>query len=257
MRGLNSPAKQEIIKWFLHQYQVGLFGLLETKVKPMSLNSVRNNICANCAHFIHMKAKEVCTGDEFYITMMYSFNELNRAQFDDIENNTVRAWQYLVYIQGKLRCDPLNYNLIQQEIDAAKSYRKLNNSCYNFLQHKSKVTWVDKGDNNTKYFHSVLKSRQIRNKVVKIADQNGVICDSTSQIQEAFLSFYKNMLGTAKVTTPVCASVVQQGIVCSPTHAALLLAPVTNAEIKKIMFSIPIHKSAGPDGFSSAFFRDC
>ncbi|XP_074297382.1 uncharacterized protein LOC141628100 [Silene latifolia] len=166
---------------------------------------------------------------------------LNRAQFDDIENNTVRAWQYLEYIQGKLRCDPLNANLIQQEIYAGKNYRELNDACYNFLQQKSKVTWVDKGDNNTKYFHSVLKSRQIRNKVVKI---------------EAFSSFYKHLLGTAKVTTPVCASVVQQGIVCSPAHATLLLTLVTNAEIKKIMFSIPIHKSAGPDDFSSAFFRD-
>ncbi|XP_074290277.1 uncharacterized protein LOC141617008 [Silene latifolia] len=400
-RGLNSPTKQNTIKWFLHHYHVGLFGLLETKVKPLSLNS-----------FIHMKAKEIGSGDGFYITMVYAFNEvenrrmlwnrlcgfkkktrgstseqemedfqncidecelvdspaigslftwnnkqdpstriysrldrvlvnqswlrrfqdsyahfytkglmdhtpciiqtsentpvkrrsfkyfhmwskseqfhacvkdiwdqkwygtkmfilvkklkslkqplkpLNRAQFDDIENNTVRAWQHLEYIQGKLRSDPLNVDLIQQEINAAKCYRELNDACYAFLTQKSKVTWVDKGDNNTKYFHSVLKSRQARNKVVKIADRNGVACETTGQIQQAFLDFYMNLLGTAKDTSPGSVSIVQQGPICSPAHTEMLLAPVTNEEIKKIMFSIPIHKYVGPYGFSSAFFRD-
>ncbi|XP_074318623.1 uncharacterized protein LOC141655440 [Silene latifolia] len=162
---------------------------------------------------------------------------LNIAQFDDIENNTVRAWQHLEYIQGKLRSDPLNADLIQQENDAAKCYRELNDVSCAFLFQKSKVTWVDKGDNNTKYFHSVLKSRQARNKVVKIADQNGVACESTDQIQQAFLDFYIQLLGTAKDTSLVSVSVVQQGIVCSPAHAEMLLAPVTNDEIKKMKLS--------------------
>lgn len=36
----------------------------------------------------------------------------------------------------------------------------------------------------------------------------------------------------------------------------LLLEPVTTKEVKQAMFSINITKSAGPDGYSSGFYRD-
>ncbi|XP_074298666.1 uncharacterized protein LOC141629589 [Silene latifolia] len=104
IRGLNSPTKQKYIKWFLHDHNVGLFGLLETKVKP-SLNSVRHNICDGwCiftntqwhkggrvwliwkpnlyqihfieynAQFIHVKVDELATRESFHLTMIYAFN---------------------------------------------------------------------------------------------------------------------------------------------------------------------------------------
>ncbi|XP_074318659.1 uncharacterized protein LOC141655479 [Silene latifolia] len=107
IRGLNSPIKQNTIKWFLHHHQIGLFGLLETKVKPLSLNNVRNNLCANWCistntsyhkggrvwviwqpsmftiHFldytaqsIHMEVKDLRTGSIFHCTMVYAFNNV-------------------------------------------------------------------------------------------------------------------------------------------------------------------------------------
>ncbi|XP_074299597.1 uncharacterized protein LOC141630732 [Silene latifolia] len=45
VRGLNNPIKQQEIKWFLHQNKLGLFGLLETKIKGSNWIKVRNNIC--------------------------------------------------------------------------------------------------------------------------------------------------------------------------------------------------------------------
>ncbi|XP_074299511.1 uncharacterized protein LOC141630628 [Silene latifolia] len=42
IRGLNKPTKQTHIKWFMHMNKVGLFGLLETKVKTLALNSLQN-----------------------------------------------------------------------------------------------------------------------------------------------------------------------------------------------------------------------
>ncbi|XP_074297536.1 uncharacterized protein LOC141628271 [Silene latifolia] len=85
---------------------VGLFGLLETKVKPLSLNSVRLNMCDGwslstntsyhsggriwvlwnpsvfhvqflyySAQLIHMEVVEVCTQFHFYYSMVYAFND--------------------------------------------------------------------------------------------------------------------------------------------------------------------------------------
>ncbi|XP_074300991.1 uncharacterized protein LOC141632336 [Silene latifolia] len=121
---------------------------------------------------------------------------LNRNDFDDIENNAARARMYLESIQEKLRIDPNNPDLIHMEIEAASSVRFLEDACYTFLVQKSKVTWVDKGDSNNRYFHSVIKTRQVRSKIMKIEDTKGVLCEDISQIQSAFIGFYTDLLGT-------------------------------------------------------------
>ncbi|XP_074266455.1 uncharacterized protein LOC141589728 [Silene latifolia] len=44
VRGINNINKQSDIKWFLHQNKIGLYGLVETKVKSHNFNFVLNNI---------------------------------------------------------------------------------------------------------------------------------------------------------------------------------------------------------------------
>ncbi|XP_074271109.1 uncharacterized protein LOC141595035 [Silene latifolia] len=133
---------------------------------------------------------------------------LNKTDFDDIENNAARARMYLESIQEKLRIDPNNPELIHMEIDAASSVRFLDDACYTFLVQKSKVTWVDKGDSNNRYFHSVIKTRQVRSKVMKIEDSKGVLCEDITQIQAAFIAFYTELLGTSSPASKVSQNVV-------------------------------------------------
>ncbi|XP_074315490.1 uncharacterized protein LOC141651689 [Silene latifolia] len=107
VRGLNSDTKQKDIKWFLHQNDVDLFGLLETRVKPVSLNRIANNVCYNWnyitntsmhiggriwvlwrdgritldvidmeAQYIHTKIKVKHTNQEFTATFIYGFNKI-------------------------------------------------------------------------------------------------------------------------------------------------------------------------------------
>ncbi|XP_074266652.1 uncharacterized protein LOC141589931 [Silene latifolia] len=158
---------------------------------------------------------------------------LNRNDFDDIENNAARARMYLESIQEKLRIDPNNPELIHMEIEAVSSVRFLEDACYTFLVQKSKVTWVDKGDSNNRYFHSVIKTRQVRSKIMKIEDAKGVLCEDITQIQNAFIEFYTDLLGTSSSVTKVSQHVVQLGNLCTEDHHAILLAPITNDEIKQ------------------------
>ncbi|XP_074315526.1 uncharacterized protein LOC141651724 [Silene latifolia] len=126
--------------------------------------------------------------------------QLNRELFADVENNTMRAWKHLESIQSQIRSDPTNPDLIGIEIKAAKEYQELQKACDSFLLQKSKATWIHEGDNNSKVFHSYMKSRQ--------------------------------------------------------DHRDWLNKPVTNDEIKEALFQTPNHKAPGPDGYSSAFFKD-
>ncbi|XP_074266965.1 uncharacterized protein LOC141590259 [Silene latifolia] len=98
---------------------------------------------------------------------------LNKELFADIENNAIHAWKHLDSLQTSLKQNPTNPCLILQEIEAAKVYRELQQAADSFLLQKSKATWVNLGDDNTGYFHKILKGRYTRNKVLKNVDMDG------------------------------------------------------------------------------------
>ncbi|XP_074300302.1 uncharacterized protein LOC141631542 [Silene latifolia] len=85
---------------------------------------------------------------------------------------------------------------------------------------------------------------------------NGKEHEDPQQIQAAFLNYYIHLLGTESHTVSVNPKIIRKGSVCTASHAAILLKPVTSEEIKAAIFSIPDHKAPGPDGYSSAFFKD-
>ncbi|XP_074277987.1 uncharacterized protein LOC141601591 [Silene latifolia] len=128
---------------------------------------------------------------------------LNRALFDDVENNSMRAWKHLEYIQEQLRLYPCKPELISLEVAALKEYQEVQKACDSFLIQKSKAIWLTEGDTNTRVFHSYMKNRQARNKILRIADEHGQWTNEPDKIQQVFLSFYKQLLGETAALQPV------------------------------------------------------
>ncbi|XP_074265865.1 uncharacterized protein LOC141588318 [Silene latifolia] len=106
IRGMNSINKQNEIKWFLSQNNVGLFGLLETKISSSNWVRVKNNICQSwsictnssqhkggriwliwqpshyvvdvrciTAQLIHSLVTDKIRGTTFSFTLVYGFNK--------------------------------------------------------------------------------------------------------------------------------------------------------------------------------------
>ncbi|XP_074288393.1 uncharacterized protein LOC141613556 [Silene latifolia] len=107
IRGLNNPAKQKKIRRFLLQNKVGLFGLVETKIRSSSWNKARSTICDQwsiCTNFslhkggifwlmwdplavevdisdvtnqcIHAKVYDKARMKKFWYTVVYGFNKV-------------------------------------------------------------------------------------------------------------------------------------------------------------------------------------
>ncbi|XP_074315541.1 uncharacterized protein LOC141651740 [Silene latifolia] len=106
--------------------------------------------------------------------------ELNKECYSDVENSAILAEKEVMNIQGKLMQDPLNVELIQEEIKALKSFKELSDARQSYLKQKAKTQWLEDGDANTSYFHGAIKKRCSMNKVTQIEEHNGHIC-STSQ----------------------------------------------------------------------------
>ncbi|XP_074265943.1 uncharacterized protein LOC141588398 [Silene latifolia] len=100
---------------------------------------------------------------------------------------------------------------------------------------------------NTLLLAQEKKSRTIGNTIGVIEDVNGTLCQSHAQVAQAFLGYYRDILGTSKAVTPLLAALFAHNTLTSTEH---LVAPVTHLEIEAALFAIHRDKSPGIDGYS-------
>ncbi|XP_074293276.1 uncharacterized protein LOC141620254 [Silene latifolia] len=121
------------------------------------------------------------------------------------------------------------------------------------LSQKAKLQHLHLSDLNTKYFYAHIKARKIGNTIGVIEDVNGTLCHGHAQVAHAFVGYYRDLLGTYEVVTPLPAALFAHNTFTTTDH---LVAPVTHLEIEAALFAIQRDKSPGIDGYSSGFFRD-
>ncbi|KAL2929363.1 LINE-1 retrotransposable element ORF2 protein [Bienertia sinuspersici] len=149
-----------------------------------------------------------------------SLKELNKMGFNNLQAEDTRTYQELVKIQEALHKEPLNTDLMQKEKEAAINYNQAHGSYMQYLRQKAKATWIREG------------------------------------IQDAFVDYYKDLLGKAKEgRTQVHQKIIQKGPVLQEDQRRKLIQPFTKEEVRKAIFSIPGNKSPGPDGFGTHFYK--
>ncbi|XP_074299117.1 uncharacterized protein LOC141630147 [Silene latifolia] len=182
--------------------------------------------------------------------------ELNSDRLSNIETSAEVAKMHMFEVQKKLQGNPINLQLQAQAKAVADAYKELDEARRKFLVQKAKAQWMKCGDENTQYFHSVIKAIRLQNKVLSIQDMRGVTHTDPDVIEPAFVEYYIQLLGTSKKVNTIHVPVVKMGRTLTGEHVTGLLRPVSESEVKEALFSIPANKAPGPDGFSSQFFRN-
>ena len=123
-----------------------------------------------------------------------------------------------------------------------------------FLKQKSRIQWLKLGDQNSNFFHKVVKARNFKNSINSITLENGCRIDDPTSIRQEFVKHFQSVLGN---NMQVLATVDYNldGLVWSSKHLDILNSRITHEEIKRSMFSIDDAKAPSPDGFSSLFFK--
>ncbi|XP_074290616.1 uncharacterized protein LOC141617331 [Silene latifolia] len=165
--------------------------------------------------------------------------QLNRDAFSDIEKATAKLQQEVEGLQAQLGRDPDNMQLQQQEFEAFQELKIKSLARDSFLHQRAKSVWIKEGDTNSAYFHNSIRHMRNKNRVILIEDMDGKLCESPEKVQNAFLNYYKHLLGSSQGVQKIHSKIIDQGPRCSEAHAATLLRPVT-----------------GPDGYTSRFFKD-
>ncbi|XP_074305193.1 uncharacterized protein LOC141640239 [Silene latifolia] len=136
---------------------------------------------------------------------------LNSEAYAGIETSSKVALLHLHRMQGQLQLDPTNLGFQQQVKEATDLYRDREGALRSFLSQKAKAQWLSEGDDNTHYFHSVIKARRMHNRILGIHDLEGNNHTTPSAIEGAFICYYKSLLGSNRRVTKVHKGTVQQG----------------------------------------------
>uniref|UniRef100_A0A803NW04 Reverse transcriptase domain-containing protein n=1 Tax=Cannabis sativa TaxID=3483 RepID=A0A803NW04_CANSA len=126
-----------------------------------------------------------------------------------------------------------------------------------YWQQRSRVDWMQNGDQNTKFFHAHATSRRNNNSIKSLENAAGVI-DYSKQGMTAIISDYFQELFTAQ---PLDSTALNHTINTIPqtVTAAMndtLTQPFTPAEITAALKMMSPDKSPGSDGMSAMFYQN-
>ncbi|XP_056695598.1 uncharacterized protein [Spinacia oleracea] len=137
-------------------------------------------------------------------TVKIALKDLNKSGFSDVQAADLNAHHDMVAAQELMHANPTYQCLSNKELEAIQEYKIKHKAYLDFLSQKAKLAWIKAGDENTTLFHQSIKSRNIQNQVYSIHDKEGRWRDKPGEVSEAFIEYYKLLLGSVQESrTPV------------------------------------------------------
>ncbi|GAA0173535.1 hypothetical protein LIER_41545 [Lithospermum erythrorhizon] len=136
-------------------------------------------------------------------------------------------------------------------------YKRLCDAERQLYLSKSRIKWYKEGDANTSFFHKSMRVHQAKNRITQMYDKNGILVQNYDEVKTIVVDYYKEFFA-AQVNIfsdrEQVKSILQK--TRSQTQVAAICSKVTTIEVVKVMLSIKIGKTPGPDGFSAEFYKD-
>ncbi|KAJ9544318.1 hypothetical protein OSB04_024025 [Centaurea solstitialis] len=142
-------------------------------------------------------------------------------------------------IQLACERDPLNGDLHEDLAHLLLAYQQASKDEETFFRQRAKVTWLNEGDGNTKYFHNVVKEKRNYN----------------DDVPTAFVDHFRSIMGVAdQLVNPVMnVDLFQRRLTLQ--ESLDMMKPITDSEICNALFGIGNNKAPGSDGFSAKFYK--
>jgi len=113
------------------------------------------------------------------------------------------------------------------------------------IKQKARVNWALSGDENSKFFHSSLKSNRRRNQILGLS-VNGIWTTSPSEVKQAAFNYFAEKFKEPLLVRPAFSS--SRFKVLSVEQNTFLEAPFVDSEIRNAVWDCDGEKAQGPDG---------
>ncbi|XP_062075831.1 uncharacterized protein LOC133779952 [Humulus lupulus] len=189
------------------------------------------------------------------LRVKHVLKRFNREEVGNVVLDYKLAKEELSIVQEAISTNPSDHSM-QLAVSQAQQYFSIMQKRYScFLKHPSKINWVVFSDENSKYFHAVMRKRRLENRITSFITGDKTE-DDYEKVVNHFLSHFEQFMGrSSSATMDLDLDCMNQGNSLSVEQQVRLLRPFSKRDVKKAMFSIHSSKSPGLDGFGSGFFK--
>ncbi|KAJ8420395.1 hypothetical protein Cgig2_013882 [Carnegiea gigantea] len=181
---------------------------------------------------------------------------LSRNKYRDLWAQQTQARQHLTNVQEVLALGPQNQTLLAQAQDLRTKYLDITASSLSLMRQQTKIEWIGYGDSGSRLFFTRVNQCKLASYIYTLHTSQGELVEGFDDVGKHMSLFYRQLLRTqAKHRQRIDHHIILAGPVLSHGQQIDLCKSFSDKEIKAAFFSIPNHKSPGPDGFSSGFFK--
>ncbi|XP_057803521.1 uncharacterized protein LOC131018835 [Salvia miltiorrhiza] len=122
---------------------------------------------------------------------------------------------------------------------------------------RAKQHWLQEGDCNTKFFHTMASARRKKNSIVRLQRDDGSWTENVDDIKLVARSYFENLFDESNAVTDFHHVLDRLSPGIDEAMNEELTKPFTLDEFKAAVFQMHPDKSPGPDGFNPNFYQNC
>ncbi|KAL0284625.1 UNVERIFIED_CONTAM: hypothetical protein Sradi_7192200 [Sesamum radiatum] len=172
----------------------------------------------------------------------------NRETFGNVFSTVQQAKQAATDAEKNFDKDPSEANLIALNKSNAVMVHALTMEA-EYWRQKSNCKWLEAGERNSKYFHSLVKKKRMKSTIHRIMEGSQEITHP-DRIRDSAASYFENLLSGQRAQPSTTDFPFQFSKISEAIGNNLCSIP-SEEDIKETVFSIDKDSVAGPDGFSS------
>ncbi|XP_052623755.1 uncharacterized protein LOC128129116 [Lactuca sativa] len=192
--------------------------------------------------------------DGFFMFKVSQKLKILKKYYRELCNKHWGAGKRIQQLRKELECkqheidsNPFDCKIREEHANILFDFNVACNDEEKLLAQRAKIKWLHEGDNNSKFFHRIVKIRGNINRIQMVLDEDGrKVCGKA--MKDKFVSHFNKFLGCKEVT-------VLSGLNDDFFHKKLdsrvavnMIRVVTDEEIKAAMFDIYDNRAPGPDG---------
>ncbi|XP_026398831.1 uncharacterized protein LOC113294663 [Papaver somniferum] len=180
----------------------------------------------------------------------------NRTVFDDVQFRLKQAELKLETENDLLDYDHGNELHFLKVADAKKDFDDVRTELEVMLKMKSRVTWLEDGDQNTRFFQNSIRMRRSQNTISELKVSTNSTLFLQEEITDYIVNHYQSKFngGDANID-PRMFDIKHESI--SSVESAFMDAIPSLEEVKEAVFDLGADSAPDPDGFTGSFYRQC
>ncbi|XP_059068415.1 uncharacterized protein LOC131858937 [Cryptomeria japonica] len=183
----------------------------------------------------------------------------NKEHFGNIFDNKAQVEADLVEVNEKVMRHGIDEAVFLREKKLLTDHESILAKEEVFWKQKSRETWLEEGDKNTKFFHNSVRMRRVINHISKINLSDGSEVANPKSIATEAVDIFSLILN---FDWSPHGSIQDKFIRCIPKllskgQTNSLTAKFSLAEVEATLMQMSPDKSPGSDGFLTSFFKKC